>query len=192
MQGDYSANRGARPRLLCRSEASACGDEPSARLFLCELCRRQSLICRFCDRGQIYCSPECGQRARRRNRRDASRRYQSSRQGRLMHAKRTALWRANQRTRRCCVSAARRNLQEPRKNVTHQGSPPPLANDLLAVSPTEAATGASTFADQARRKALHCHWCGRHCPVLVRQGFLRRRARRQAPHWRRPKHGDTS
>ncbi len=30
-----------------------------------------------------------------------------------------------------------------------------------------------------RRPITRCHWCGRQCAGLVRQGFLRRRGRRR-------------
>ena len=37
------------------------------------------------------------------------------------------------------------------------------------------ASDAAVPEDRARRTITHCHWCGRRCPPLVRQGFLRRR-----------------
>ena len=60
---------------------------------MCAECRAQALICSCCDRGQIYCAGDCAARARRRTRRDAGRRYQTSRRGRLAHAERTRRYR---------------------------------------------------------------------------------------------------
>jgi hypothetical protein len=37
----------------------------NGRFFLCGRCRKQVLICSDCDRGQIYCTDGCAQRARR-------------------------------------------------------------------------------------------------------------------------------
>ena len=37
----------------------------AARLFLCVTWRTQSLICSYCDRGQIYCAGDCAARATR-------------------------------------------------------------------------------------------------------------------------------
>lgn len=97
-----------------------CGHSPSraeatpGRLFLCARCRTQVLICSCCDRGQIYCAGGCAREARQQAQRDAGRRYQTSRRGRVNHAARTSRWRARQ------------------KNVTHQGSPP-LTDDLVLV-----------------------------------------------------------
>jgi hypothetical protein len=176
MQGDYSANSGARPRLLCTPEGDACSDDRPARLLVCVRCQAQALVCRFCDRGQVYCAAACAQSARRRTLRESGKRYQSSHRGRRAHAERTARWRRQ-------------------KNVTHHGSPPPGADDLLPPGSPEDASDAAAPADRSGQTALHCHWCGRRCPDFVRQGFLRRRTlrRRQQPRDQRgSKHGDVA
>ena len=111
MRRQYSVKRGVRPRNIRRSGHGAAA---SARLFMCAECRAQALICSCCDRGQIYCAGDCAARARRRTRRDAGRRYQTSRRGRLAHAERSRRYRV-----RC-------------KNVTHHGSPPSPPDDLLS------------------------------------------------------------
>lgn len=80
--------------------------EPTGRFFLCARCRAQVLICSGCDRGQIYCTQACSAAARRASLREAGRRYQASRRGRITHAARA------------------RRYRERRNKVTHQGSPP--------------------------------------------------------------------
>jgi hypothetical protein len=60
--------------------------ESSARLFHCARCRRQVVICRRCDRGNIYCSRRCSQPARCESQRAAARRYQHTKAGRVKHA----------------------------------------------------------------------------------------------------------
>ncbi|MGY3619273.1 hypothetical protein ACVJGD_005532 [Bradyrhizobium sp. USDA 10063] len=72
-------------------------DEASCRLFLCARCRCQVLVCRRCDRGQIYCVGTCAQEARRDRQREARRRYQATPRGRAMHAERNRRYRARQR-----------------------------------------------------------------------------------------------
>jgi len=171
MQGEYSANPGVRPRLICTDAQGACGDDGGddgddgddlpARLFLCAGCRTQALICSFCDRGQVYCAGDCAQRARRHTLRAAGQRYQNSHQGRRAHAARTARWRMHQ------------------KNVTHHGSPQPAAHDVLSPSSPKDASDAASRGDTPRRATAHCHWCGRLRPGFVRQGFLRRRSHRR-------------
>jgi transposase len=64
------------------------------RLFLCSRCRVQVLVCRRCDRGQIYCSGSCSTQARRASVAAAGRRYQASRRGRFAHAARARRYRA--------------------------------------------------------------------------------------------------
>jgi len=135
------------------------GSESSGRFFLCTGCRTQVIICRHCDRGQIYCAGQCASAARHRSVREASRHYQSSRQGRLKHAERSRRYRAR------------------RNNVTHQGSLAPIPDVLLAVSSTtwvEAALKTHPTAPATWK----CHFCGRPCAALVRTGPLRRRTPR--------------
>ena len=74
----------------------AFADEASCRMFLCGRCRAQVLICRRCDRGQIYCVGTCAQLARRDRQREARRRYQATPRGRAMHADRSRRYRARQ------------------------------------------------------------------------------------------------
>ncbi len=158
MRGEYRGNRGVRPRDVCQSDG---GDAASARLFVCMGCRRQVLICSCCDRGQIYCAGNCAPHARRGSLRAAGRRYQTSRRGRLAHAVRARRYRARG------------------KKVTHHGSPVLPTDGLLAPSSPMIASDAKASTDRPSPSASRCHWCGRRCLALVRQGFLRRRARRQ-------------
>jgi len=193
MQGDYPGNRGVRPLGVCGSQDD---DAAPARLFLCASCRAQAVICSCCDRGQIYCAGDCARHARRHAQGAAGRRYQSSRRGRLAHAARARRYRA-----RC-------------KKVTHHGSPEPAVDGLLPTGPPAMASAAASSDERQRqrvarhssrgggpaglslntqRAALRCHWCGRPCPDVVRQGFLRRRWRRRGllrPDRRGPRHGD--
>lgn len=158
MPGQYRSSCRARHQRPCRCSE----DDPiPARLFLCARCRAQVVICSRCDRGHIYCAGECAHRARSDARRAAGRRYQVSHRGRLQHAARARRYRARQ------------------KNVTHHGSPPPPARDLLSDASVTIARDAVSAGDEPRRTAWRCHWCGCRCPPLIRQGFLRRRGLRR-------------
>jgi hypothetical protein len=169
MRGQYLTRCGVRPR----SGPEGANATP-ARFFLCARCHAQVLICSCCDRGQIYCAGGCAGLARRERQRAAGQRYQTSRRGRVVHALRARRYRARQ------------------KNVTHQGSPPPLPDDL--VSPGSAVTASKpSSAPDAKRPAWRCHWCGCRCPQFVRHGFLRRRRVPRTvtqPHRGRPDHDD--
>jgi hypothetical protein len=175
MQREYRAYHGRRPRR--RVHRSNPGEAASARLFICAECRTQALICSCCDRGQIYCAGDCRDLARRRRQRAAGARYQASHRGRRAHAERARRFRAR------------------REKVTHQGSPRPLSGDCLPSGSRTVASGARCSNKRSRRLASHCDWCGRRCPDLIRQGFLRRRGRLrgQPRHDRTGRgHGDTS
>jgi len=130
-------------------------DEPPARLFCCARCDAMVVICRRCDHGQIYCSRECGDLARRDAQRAAGVRYQRTRTGRLAHAARARAYRMR------------------RKNVTHHGSVATPPDALLTVI-----TLRSTDADQVRLATpvppvVHvCCRCGAPCGPLVRVDFL--------------------
>ena len=89
----------------------------TGRLFLCARCREQVVVCRRCDRGQVYCPSGCALAARRERQRAAGKRYQSSRRGRFVHARRRRRYR-----RRSYASG---------EIVTHQGSVAAPAGDLL-------------------------------------------------------------
>ena len=166
MRGQYSSHRRDRPHPSDGSEWIAA---TPARFFLCAGCRAQVVICSCCDRGQIYCAEGCALKARHSAQRAAGRRYQTSRRGRIAHALRS------------------RNYRGRQKNVTHQGSPPPLPDDLL--SPDLAAANNTPFPDSfPRPTAWRCGWCDRHCPDFVRQDFLRRRRGYRTVVRRRAKH----
>ena len=158
MQDHYPANGGVRLRRVCDDGQ---GEVVSARLFLCGLCRCQVIVCRCCDRGQVYCADGCAGQVRRERQRDAGQRYQRTLQGRRKHAARSRCWRDRQR-----------------KNVTHQGPPPPPPGDLLPTDAVAIPRADPTLTEPPRRTMTHCHWCGRRCLPQLRQDFVRRRDRR--------------
>jgi hypothetical protein len=159
LRGQYSADSGSRPRHTGGPDGN---DDRSARLFLCARCRTQVVICRCCDRGQIYCPDGCAQQARQASCRASARRYQRSRAGRFAHAERSRRYRARQ------------------KIVTHQGSP--TAPTDVHVDPGAERTSSAVVAAPCpalasrpqRASGRDCHWCGCPCPRFLRQDFLTR------------------
>jgi hypothetical protein len=127
----------------------------TGRFYVCARCRVQVIVCRRCDRGQIYCDGDCALAARQSSVREAARRYQRSRNGRLAHAERMRRYRTRL------------------NKVTHQGSAAAAADALLQAPPTTSAK--ATTPGIARRLPAHCHFCHRACSALVRLGPLRTR-----------------
>ena len=171
--------------------------EQPARLFLCAGCRVQVVLCSHCDRGNRYCSRPCWRRSRDAARRDAGRRYQSSRRGRLAHAERSRRWRQRRAASGSCADAGTGDCHgvERSENVTHQGSQPGVAAAPLAAwtqDPASSSLDTRLVAPGEHDTALAAPWTCRRCaasqPALVRMGFLRHAAQhgQRWPHrgWR--------
>ena len=147
-------------------------DRP-ARLFLCVGCRIQVVLCSHCDRGNRYCSRGCWRQAHDLARREAARRYQRSRGGRVRHAARSQRWRQR------AVDGDGADISDhadAAHKVTHQGSPPgvtaaPLAACTPDITSTQTRPPASTPAPSTVRR---CYRCAAEQPDWLRQGFLRR------------------
>ena len=157
MHAKYAAKVGVRLRRACNDGQIA---PRSGRLFVCPRCRGQAIVCRCCDRGQIYCSAECARQAREEAQHAAAKRYAESPRGRRRQADRSRRYRGRQR-----------------EIVTHQGSPASPTGDLLPADAMEMPRDDAFPGELPRRSMAHCHWCGRPCLPLLRQSFLRRRDR---------------
>jgi hypothetical protein len=66
-----------------------------------------------------------------------------------------------------------------RKIVTHHGSPPSPAGDLLPAGAMVISRDDASPAELSRQAMTYCHWCDRPCPPPLRLGFLRRRDHRR-------------
>ena len=121
--------------------------EDSARLLNCARCQRMVVICRNCDRGNLYCGPICSKLTRHCSLQASNKRYQSSRKGRLKHAARQKRY----RERRLSTD----------KKVTDQTSQRRKFNDLL-------------FRANETKEPIQfsCHFCGRNCSKFLRMDFL--------------------
>jgi len=126
--------------------------ENTARLFNCARCQHQAVICSHCDRGNIYCSKQCSEVARKTSLRAAGRRYQRTRRGRFKHAARQYRYRAR------------------RKKVTHQSSPAPPLNDSLTLTRSETMASIAIAPDGD----IDCHFCGCPCCPFLRLDFIHR------------------
>ena len=139
-----------------RTCGPACPDEASCRMFLCVRCRCQVLVCRRCDRGQIYCVGICAQEARRDRQREARRRYQATPRGHAMHAERNRCYRARQLHRVTDHSLAKKHEAWPLRR---------LEGDPVSNEPSS-----------TRRAPGHqfCHHCGRSASAFLRLSPSRR------------------
>lgn len=69
--------------------------ETCLRLRFCRIsgCSAMFLVCKSCDRGQRYCSPQCRHLGRLQQRREANSRYQRTERGRVAHLHRQRIYR---------------------------------------------------------------------------------------------------
>lgn len=137
------------------SRAKAEPIEDTARLYNCARCHVQTVICRCCDRGNVYCR-DCALPARQETQRRASKRYQESPPGRQNHAARQRRYRERQReevTHTGCV-----DTESPVAHSTERtpAQKPPLAGD------------------QATLQSIFCHFCSAICSQFLRLDYLLR------------------
>lgn len=132
--------------------------DPSARLFLCALCRKQTLVCKSCDRGQRYCSKACSEIRRAQLKREANQRYAATRAGRHNSAKRQSDSRARQRAKK----------DEVAEIVTGQGSAPAAPPDKLVRDRSDSINKPQTN----QPTDMRCHFCNQCCDPLLRSDFL--------------------
>lgn len=124
----------------------------SARLYHCCRCHAQVVVCSRCDRGQRYCPDGCRHLARSDSLKRSSKKYQSSRRGRLNNAGRQQQFR-----------------QRLRQKVTHQGSTTKPRCDLLDALLT---TTKKVLTAVEPAPILHCHFCHCACDAFLRHRFL--------------------
>lgn len=136
--------------------------ELSARLFHCARCHRQVVVCRRCDRGNVYCFSGCAPEARQCSLREAAARYRRSHRGRVANAARQRRYRARQ------------------QKVTHQGSGP--ADDIASLARAAAEPVVERpVTPGGAPEPTRCHRCGRAVSVYLRQGFLQSGVQRHRP-----------
>ena len=135
----------------------------TSRLYHCTRCHCQVIICRRCDRGNVYCGETCANPARSESKKRAAKRYQCSRLGRQANADRQSRFREKHR------------LEV--KKVTHQGSRPTPPNDLLSFALNQRQDNQKTVSFPVRGP-IHCHFCQCECSFFLRSGFIRQSARR--------------
>ncbi len=127
---------------------------PDCRRFVCDLCSQVAYICSWCDRGHRYCSDFCRDQARRRSVREAGLRYQRTQQGRLLHAKRQAEYRARQRASE--------------KKVTHHS-----CRTQTGSASVHSCTTTPSEPFRPSPSVVICDLCGHPCEPFVRDDFWR-------------------
>jgi len=132
----------------------------SSRLFYCTYCHTQCVICSPCDYGQMYCSTDCSQSARKKSCNEAEKRYQQTQKGKLKHALRQQRYRERQS-----------------KIVTdHTCQPPPECDSYLSTKNNTH----NPLANQSK-KSLFCCCCRKVVSDWLRCNFLKPLTRSRSP-----------
>ena len=134
----------------------------AARLFTCASCRRQVVLCRRCDHGNIYCSLSCSFRARRRSVRLAGQRYQDSRRGRHKHAERQRRYRERRRR-------SAHETPSLTQKVTHHPLTAARRRPLVTRTPA-GRFGTWPIGSHRPARMFRCDRCGRFCARTVYPG----------------------
>lgn len=132
----------------------------TGRLYACQRCRTQVVICSRCDRGQRYCGSACAQHARAASLRRAAKKHQSSRAGRFNNAARQ-----------------RRFRQRQQQKVTHHGSLTLVFRDVLKSKPDRRQIVQKPMSID---DTLFCYRCGGACQPFLRRNFLQSRQSRRS------------
>lgn len=132
----------------------------TARIYNCACCHKQTLICTYCDRGNIYCSLNCAKQSRVLNHRQSNARYQKTFFGRQKHAARQGRYRLRKINSPCEI-----------KKVTDQGSIKIQPDDLLCAQ--------NNMNKKTMLESPHCHFCRKCVSPYLRNGYLRYHARDQ-------------
>jgi hypothetical protein len=140
----------------------------------CARCHRLVVICTRCDRGQRYCSADCGQVQRKQSVREAGRRYQQTPPGARNNAARQKRWRTRTVTTVTHHSSpTHRYLREelPGKNAQKE-TRDATSNRMFVIS------NRMPVAIPAGEVGPRCDFCGRLCGLHARRGKLSAERRR--------------
>lgn len=129
--------------------------QTSSRLYQCQRCHAQVIICHRCDHGQRYCANGCRKKARMASLKRARQKYQTTRAGRFNNAARQHRFRDRQK-----------------QKVTHQGSLQIPRCDVLS---RQFITSKSPRIYPKQTVIMCCHYCGEVCSPFLRHDFLRHR-----------------
>ena len=129
----------------------------SYRIFNCARCAKQTILCRYCDHGNIYCSAICAQQQRALSLKRSARKYQKTLKGKHQHAERQLKYRQRQAS----------------KKVTHQGLTDVHECGALEVEQQDCKKVKTQTYRPSFKRELRCDHCGRVCGPFGRRDFWR-------------------
>ena len=154
----------------------------TARRYHCARCHQPVIICRHCDRGNIYCFDGCAKKANNERCQRNAKRYRRSAKGRRSNAARQRRNRLRKALEQLNREASKQRHEKPiapcpessitacdQPIVTHRGS---------VVEPR----GASLTFKPQQQHVVYCNACQRVCSEAMRIDFLRTSRHRSRHH----------
>ncbi len=148
-------------------------DPGTARRYHCARCHQPVIICRHCDRGNIYCFDGCAQAAHKERCQRNAKRYQRSAKGRRSNA-------ARQRRNRLRKALEQVNREAGLQRDEKPVSPCPQLGTTVCASPivthrgsVDAPGGAPLIFRPEQQRVVYCNACQRVCSEAMRIDFLR-------------------
>jgi hypothetical protein len=145
----------------------------TARRYHCARCHQPVIICRHCDRGNIYCLDGCAKAANKERCQRNAKRYQRSAKGRRSNA-------ARQRRNRLCKALEQLDREAGRQRGEKPASPYPELGVTACDSPIVTHRGSVAEPDGApltskpqQQRVVYCNACQCVCSEAMRIDFLR-------------------
>jgi hypothetical protein len=167
----YRTSSGSNPEAT--RQGLPMDDLDTARRYHCARCHQPVILCRNCDRGNIYCFDGCAQAANKERCKRNAKRYRRSPKGR----RGTAARQRSKRLRQAMLES------DPESSKQHQHTPEPASPELSA-TPCDSSIvthrgsvdepgGAPLLPKPMQPRAVYCNACHRCCNEAMRVDFLR-------------------
>ena len=147
--------------------------QDTARRYHCGRCHQPVVVCRQCDRGNVYCFNGCAQSAFKQRCQRNARCYQRSTKGRHKNAQRQRRYRLRRALTQRDLDVAEQTHPEP-----DQHRPPPTSTSPESQKVTH--RGSATLSRSAlllhmstQPPGVYCNACFRVCNQALRIDFLR-------------------
>jgi hypothetical protein len=146
----------------------------SARVFNCERCHQQVIICSHCDRGNIYCAGQCATQARKEKTAKAQKTYQQSPKGRETHAQNQMDYRQRQRekvTHQSSQKLVDYDVLLKVKSMATSGEHPVLNEKTMSVRrqlTVKQEVAVTQQVSLTKKTVYRCHFCGCRCSEKLR------------------------
>jgi hypothetical protein len=158
-------------------------DLDTARRYHCARCHQPVVICRRCDRGNIYCFDGCAQAAQKERCKRNAKRYRDSTKGRRSTAARQRRNRLRQAMAGSDPEPSKQHQDTPESVLAEPDATPCNLPIVTHRGSVDEPGGAPLLFLPTPLRVVYCNGCQRTCSEAMRLDFLRtpRHRRRHRP-----------